>query len=119
IPFTDSQYSQTTEIHLQEQSYLKYWDVLSAGRVKSGESWKFKFLELETKLFIEGKLDFLERFRLEPEFQTPAIPFAMSDYSYLITGLFHSPASSSDELESMHHFILNHQDSFAAIDSPT
>lgn len=86
IPFAASRLSQQTLLELAPGARLLYWEGLMAGRVGRGELWAFDELSSETKLVSEGRLLFLDRFRLQPA--GPTARWGMGTATYSGTGLY-------------------------------
>lgn len=66
IPFTDSRLQQKTQLDVQAGGRLSYWEGFMTGRVGRGESWRFRELSSETRLQYDGRLVYLDRFRIAP-----------------------------------------------------
>jgi urease accessory protein len=92
IPFADSILSQSTSIDVHGDGCLAYWEGFMTGRVGRGECWQFQKLASETRLSIDGKLAYLDRFDLSPPEQAPS-KWAMRDGNYLGTGLYVDPTA--------------------------
>jgi urease accessory protein UreH len=87
IPFANSHLRQTTVLDVHPGGRLSFWEGFMTGRVGSGEAWKFKALESETRLCMDQKLMYLDRFRLLPDGSSQS-RWAMHDGSYVGTGLY-------------------------------
>jgi urease accessory protein len=94
IPFADSSLNQSTSIDLHAGGRLAYWEGFMTGRVGRGERWQFQRLTSETRLTVDGKLTYLDRFDLMRE-ERPASRWAMWNGNYLGTGLYIDPTSRS------------------------
>jgi urease accessory protein len=88
IPFAESRFEQKTLIEIEKGARLRYWEGLMAGRIGRGEIWEFDELSSETSLRSEGRLVFLDRFRLQPKCSMPSTPWGMSCTTYTGTGLY-------------------------------
>lgn len=86
IPFADSVLRQTTRIDVEPGGRLSFWEAFMTGRVGRGESWRFRELASETQLQLDGRLVYLDRFRLRPNGLEQS-PWAMSNSSYVGVGL--------------------------------
>jgi urease accessory protein len=71
IPQKDAAYEQTTEIHVEAGGELFFYEILTPGRVASGEAFAFARLDWSTDLFVGGVLAARERYRLAPN--SPAL----------------------------------------------
>ena len=87
IPFRGSRVAQTTSIDLASGARLYYWESLMAGRIARGEAWQFEELASETRLGVDGKLVYLDRFCLKPQEQSPTAEWKMGPAQYLATAL--------------------------------
>jgi urease accessory protein UreH len=65
---------------------LWFWEGFMTGRVGRGEAWRFRELHSETKLTADGRLLYLDRFRLplEPSQST----WAMFEGTHMGTALY-------------------------------
>lgn len=66
IPFAESGYRQETEIDLEADSGLFWWEILAPGREASGERFAYHSLEMRFSLRALGKPIALEQYRLRP-----------------------------------------------------
>jgi len=87
IPFAGSHLKQSTLLEVHADGRLSFWEGFMTGRVGSGESWQFKGLDSETRLRVNGRLAYLDRFRLWPE-KAPQSRWAMGAGTHLGTGLY-------------------------------
>jgi urease accessory protein UreH len=94
IPFADSSLNQVNTIDLHADARLAYWEGFMTGRVGRGERWQFQRFTSETRLSIDGKLAYLDRFDLLPE-ENPSSRWAMGNANYLGTGLYVNSDSRS------------------------
>lgn len=69
IPYANSNYIATNVIRLKETSVLFFRDIISCGRYKRDESFKFKKFKSRTEVYLEGKLVFVDNTFLEPKYQ--------------------------------------------------
>jgi urease accessory protein UreH len=86
IPFPDSVLRQTTKIEVESGGRLVFWEAFMAGRVGRGESWRFRELASETRLISDGRLVYLDRFRVQPNGSESCL-WGMGTGTYLATGL--------------------------------
>jgi urease accessory protein len=64
IPFLGSRFSQTVHVALESGGTLIFWDALAAGRIASGERWKFTSFDNEIRVKTSSGASVLERYRL-------------------------------------------------------
>ena len=86
IPFADSILRQNTQINVEPGGRLAFWEGFMAGRVGRGERWQFQELSSETHLFLDGRLVYLDRFRLPTGHEHSA--WTMGRGNYWGTGLY-------------------------------
>jgi urease accessory protein len=90
IPFAGSRLRQETTFHVATGGTLSYWESFMTGRIGHGESWKFRELASETRVFRESRLVYLDRFLLLPEEQAPS-SWTMANNEYTGLGLYSGP----------------------------
>jgi urease accessory protein len=64
IPFLGSRFSQTVHVALESGGTLIFWDALAAGRIASGERWRFTSFDNEIRVKTSSGASVLERYRL-------------------------------------------------------
>ncbi|CDG36338.1 Urease accessory protein UreD [Acetivibrio thermocellus BC1] len=69
IPFADSAFYSNTECRMEEGSAFIYSEILAAGRVKSGEIFRFREYHSGIKIYYGWELIFLENQFLFPKVQ--------------------------------------------------
>lgn len=69
IPFKDAIFQTTNEIHLNAGSHLIWGDIISGGRIYSGERFQFTRVHSKTKIYHDNKLVFFDNQLLEPKRQ--------------------------------------------------
>jgi urease accessory protein len=89
IPFAESRLRQVTRIDVQPGGRLMFWEAFMAGRIGRGERWQFRELAVETSLYSDNILLYLDRFQLPNGLQDSA--WAMGDCAYVGTGLYVGP----------------------------
>jgi len=87
IPFCGARVCQNTSIDVEPGARLCFWEGLMAGRVGRGEIWQFDEFSSETSLRVNGRLLYLDRFRLMPKEDPPNTEWMMGNARYLATGL--------------------------------
>jgi urease accessory protein len=83
IPFAGARYRQETEITLEEDAGLCWWETLAPGRVASGERFAYKQLHIEMEIQARNRPILRECFALEPQKRAPTAATAMAGYQYL------------------------------------
>jgi urease accessory protein len=87
IPFADARIDQHIDVNIAGSGYLYWSDALMSGRHARGERWKFASLAHELAVSRDGSLEYLERYRLQPNELAVPRPWAAGDASYLGTTL--------------------------------
>jgi urease accessory protein UreH len=89
IPFPDSSLRQATDLDVAPGARLLYWESFMTGRLSRGESWQFRELSSETRLRSDGRLAYLDRFRLEGGRE------AAETGHYIGTGIYVGPGAET------------------------
>ena len=83
IPFAGARYRQETEITLEEDAGLCWWETLAPGRVASGERFAYKQLRIEMGIQTRNRPILRECFALEPQKRAPTAATALAGYQYM------------------------------------
>ena len=87
IPFADARIDQRIDVNIAGGGYLDWSDALMSGRHARGERWKFASLAHEVAVVRDGSLEYLERYRIQPDDQAVSRPWAAGEASHLGTTL--------------------------------
>ena len=87
IPFADARIDQRIDVNIAGSGYLYWSDALMSGRHARGERWKFASLAHEIAVSRDGSLEYLERYRIQPNALAVSRPWAVGDASFLGTTL--------------------------------
>jgi len=82
IPFADSRFASHTRFELDEGAELFYADVLTPGRTRRGERFRYASLSLRTEAYRCGSLAMWDHFRLEPGAHRHTLPGAMEHFTH-------------------------------------
>lgn len=85
IPFADSRFDQMSEIHLDDGAGLIWWEILSAGRIASGERFAFDHIAVNTAIYAAGRPIAIERYSLHPKRTELFSPARFGKYLYTTT----------------------------------
>jgi urease accessory protein len=85
IPFANSRFEQTSEIHLDQGAGLICWETLSAGRIASGERWVFHHVSVNTAIYAAARPIAIERYSLHPRLTDLCSPARFGNYLYSTT----------------------------------
>lgn len=99
IPFEKSIFNAVNEIHLDESAHLIWSDILSAGRVHSGEKFKFTHYHTQTKIFRSGSLLFYDNQLLAPSKQKLNNLLFFEGFTHQGTILIASPLANAFKKE--------------------
>jgi urease accessory protein len=102
IPFPDARLDQRLEVHVAGTGRLYWSEALMIGRHARGERWMFATLGHELKVFREGSLEYLERYRIEPRDARATRPWAAADAAYLGTTFASGVDVERDDAERLH-----------------
>ena len=83
IPYAASRHLQHTEIHIERDAALFWWEVLAPGRLAAGERFAFDRLQVQTEIYAAALPILREDFLLDPARQALSSAARMSDYSHL------------------------------------
>jgi urease accessory protein len=72
IPFAGSRFSQSTAVSLGANAGFIGWETIAAGRVASGEEFRFDFFDSECSVCSGSRPLALERYSLSPSLRDPA-----------------------------------------------
>jgi urease accessory protein UreH len=87
IPFAGARLDQRIDLNITGGGFLYWSDALMSGRHARGEHWKFASLAHDIALSRDGALEYLERYRIQPDELAVSRPWAAGDASYLGTTL--------------------------------
>src|SRR5215831_1673166 len=87
IPFAEARIDQRIDINIAGDGCLYWSDALMSGRQARGERWKFASLAHEIAVWRDGSLEYLERYRIQPNEMDVSRAWAAGDASYLGTTL--------------------------------
>jgi urease accessory protein UreH len=102
IPFAGARIDQRIGIELADSGILYWSDALMNGRKARGEQWKFAALAHELAVSRAGSLEYLERYRVEPNEMDVSRPWVAGDASYLGTTLVTGRQVEVDSVERLH-----------------
>lgn len=94
VPFKNSLFHASAEIKMTETSHLIWGDIISGGRIHSGERFEFTKIHNQTKLYINNELIFYDNQLLEPLKQSVEGVLFFEGHSHQGTLLLISPAAS-------------------------
>jgi urease accessory protein UreH len=106
IPFAGARLDQRIELQIASDSRLYWSDAMMAGRVTRGETWQFDSLAHQLALRVDGALQYLERYALEPSARRDDRPWITGGATYFGTTLVHHGDASADVAERWHHALL-------------
>jgi urease accessory protein len=87
IPFADARLDQRIDIDIADGGSLYWSDAVMSGRQARGERWQFVSLAHQLAVSRAGTLEYLERYRIQPNEVNVARPWAAGEASYLGTTL--------------------------------
>jgi urease accessory protein len=102
IPFADARIEQRIDVNIAGGGNLYWSDALMSGRHARGERWQFASLAHEIAVSRDGSLEYLERYRIQPNEVDVLRPWVAGDASYLGTILMTGRAMEADVAERLH-----------------
>lgn len=91
IPYKDSLFSATNDIHLHSTSHLIWSDIISGGRIYSGERFLLKKYHTKTKIYRDEKLILFDNQLIQPGAQPLEDLLFFEGYTHQGTLLIVSP----------------------------
>lgn len=85
IPFAGSRYQQQTQIVMEKDAGLFWWEVIAPGREARGELFAYDLLQLNTDIVAENRLILREQVRLEPALRPLQSNARLGNYRYMAT----------------------------------
>jgi urease accessory protein UreH len=101
IPFADSRLAQQIDLDLAAGSRLFWSDALMTGRAGRGETWGCSEIAHQIRVIAEGRLTYLERYRVNPAERDVAGPWLAGTSAFLGTGLVHHAGVTDAGAESL------------------
>ena len=102
IPFAAARFDQQIEIEIADSGDLYWSDALMGGRHARREHWMFSSLAHELKVSRGSALEYLDRYRIEPNQSDPCRPWVAGAAAYLGTTLVSGPEIVPDMAERLH-----------------
>lgn len=99
IPFVGARLRQRIELRIADGGDLFWGDALMSGRAGRGEAWRFDTIDHELRLHVEGRLQYLERYRLSPESRDVRHPWIAGAADYCGTALVCSDVATPARAE--------------------
>jgi urease accessory protein len=96
IPFAGARLVQRIDLQSAAGSRLFWSDALMAGRTGHGESWRFDDLAHELRFHVDGRLMYLERYRLTPRSRPVDRTWIAGNAQYVGTTLVHGPQATAE-----------------------
>jgi urease accessory protein len=99
IPFDKSIFQAKSSLHVDADATLIWGDILSSGRVHSGESFVFTSYRNHTKIYFDGKPEFFDNQRIIPSEQPVNSLLFYEGYTHQATLVYISKKASELKLE--------------------
>jgi urease accessory protein len=116
IPFADACVDQRIRVNIAGGGSLYWSDALMSGRHARGERWQFASLAHELAVSRDGVLEYLERYRLQPDERDVSRAWAAGEASYLGTTLMSGRPIDTGVAEHLHRELARLADVRAAAD---
>jgi urease accessory protein len=82
IPFAGARYHQHTQITLEPDAGLFWWEVITPGRVARNEIFDYDMLQMELVIAAQRRPIAIEAFKLEPRHRVLSSPARLGAYHY-------------------------------------
>jgi urease accessory protein len=82
IPFAGARYRQRTQITLEHDAGLFWWEVITPGRVARNEVFDYDMLQMELAIIAQRRPVAIESFKLEPHHRVLTSPARLGAYRY-------------------------------------
>lgn len=99
IPYARARFRQVTEIELDDDAGLFWWEMLSPGREAFGEQFAYHELEFMTSLSHCGTPILIDHARLHPDAHWSSSPARFGSFQHLATFYVLRVGTSADALE--------------------
>ena len=87
-----------------------------SGREARGERWQFAWLAHELQIVRGGRLDYLERYRVEPRVSSPAQRWSADDCCYMGTVIASHAGVTNGQAEQLHQELQQMEELRSAVD---
>ena len=102
IPFADARIDQRISINVAGGGHLYWSDALMSGRHARGEHWKFASLAHEITVSRDRALEYVERYRIQPDERDVSRVWAVGEASHLGTTLMSGRSIEAGVAERLH-----------------
>jgi urease accessory protein UreH len=116
IPFASAEINQRIEITLAPSARLLWSDALMCGRQGSGERWALRSLSHELSVRRGGRLEYLERYRVEPGRHDPTGVWLAGNAAYVGTVLLSGVPLATGCAEALHRRLSTREGIIAAVE---
>jgi urease accessory protein UreH len=108
IPFPDARLRQRIEVRLEGDARLVWSDAWLAGRLARGEAWSFAEMDYEMAVRRDGRLEYLERYTLEPGTRPVRGGWVAGEAGYFGTVLSSGPVHDGPGMARLHARLAGH-----------
>ena len=102
IPFAESCIEQRIDITVDTGGRVSWSDAMMGGREGRGERWQFRLFDHQLRVFRNGALSYLERYRLDSSTACLSHPWIAADTAYIGTLLRAGYGDDKAGAESLH-----------------
>jgi urease accessory protein len=102
IPFAGARVDQAIDVRIAGGGCFFWSDALMAGRLAGGERWQFASLAHEFRVTRDDRLEYLERYRLDPRARGVSRPWIADEATYFGTVLMSGRAIDDEPVERLH-----------------
>jgi urease accessory protein len=101
IPFAESEFSQSSQINLEPHAEFAMLETWASGRIAKNERLAFRRYANQTKVCIAGRLEYLERYTLEPSHTDYTALGLLEQQTHSLSGIFVGQAKTVFELPAL------------------
>ena len=101
IPFGGARLEQRVDLDVASGAHLYWSDGLMSGRQARGERWAFTALSHDLALRRAGRIEYLERYRIDPAERSPGHPWIAAGSNYIGTILMLGSRIPIEEVEAL------------------
>jgi urease accessory protein len=117
IPFAASRCDQAIDIQLAGRAQLSWSDAFTTGRAARGERWAFESLCHQLAVRRDGRLEYLERYRIAPGASGMDHPWVAAQGRYFGTVLASGAPATGEGAEALHRTLQDIAGLHAAADT--
>jgi len=116
IPFAGARLAQRFVVDVAAGAGLYWSDAIMCGRASRGERWQFRHFAHELRLTVGGRLQYLERYAIDPATRRVERPWIAGDAAYVGTTLVRHDEVTSDHAAALQDSLNGDESVTAGVD---